>query len=290
MKVLARVACLAPGEPIPYHLLKLTLNLPEQDFNAAIESEDGIRRLAELGLVRSEKGDAIQLHRLVVAFVRDVLADQIGKAQEIVETAVIQEAAHINEGGDPRPLLAWQLHLRTVTQAALHRKDLIAAKLCNELGGHLWLSGDYPDSQFYYELALDIRRSYLGEYHPDTAHSHDRLGFVLRTMGKFDEALACYQQALNIREAVLGEEHSDTAITLNELGRWYEERGDVIESKSYYERALAVGWKALGEEHPLTAEYLNNVGMSLIRLGKLDDALDHFRRALTINEQAFGLI
>jgi hypothetical protein len=62
--LLARMACMAPGEPVPLDLLAKTL--PDVD---ARQRADGLRRLGAVGLV--EVGDGwLRLHRLLVHFLR----------------------------------------------------------------------------------------------------------------------------------------------------------------------------------------------------------------------------
>lgn len=289
LKTLVHAACFAPGEPIPYHLLRLTLDLVAADPGATSKIEKAMTRLVELGLLRSEIEDMVRLHRLVVAFVRDVnLGKNLELAEEAVETAMIEEAARLNKAGYPAPLLAWQPHLRAVTDMALIRKDEQAARLCNELGWHLWDIAAYAEGQPYFEQAVTIRQRILGEDHPDTAHSLNSLGYLLRAQGKLAEAGPYFERALAIREKILGEEHSDTAVSLNDMGRWLYEQGDLVTARQYYERALAIGRKVLGEEHPLTAEYYNNVGASLLSLGQLEAVRPYYERALAINEKVLG--
>ncbi|MCB9103849.1 MAG: hypothetical protein H6633_06340 [Anaerolineales bacterium] len=139
----------------------LTLHLGEDDINAPLQAEDGINRLVELGLVRLETENAIRSHRLVIAFVCDVLGDKVNKGRQTVEITIDKEATRINKIGNPALLVAWQSHLRFVANVALRREDLSAAKLCNELGLHLAQAGDFPESKLYFEAALAIRREKL---------------------------------------------------------------------------------------------------------------------------------
>jgi hypothetical protein len=131
---LAHAACLAPGEPIPYDLLTLSLDLPKDDLPAVLRVEDALHRLVELGLIRSETDDAVRLHRLIVAFVKEVVGDKLLSVQEFVEMTLYKEAKRINQAGYPGPLLVWQPHLRTVTEVALKRADERTAGLSSELG------------------------------------------------------------------------------------------------------------------------------------------------------------
>ncbi|NIO76338.1 MAG: tetratricopeptide repeat protein, partial [Armatimonadetes bacterium] len=137
LALLARAAYFAPGEPIPRDLLRATVAHDSQleTENSKLETEDGLIRLVELGLLEEEADGALRLHRLLAAFVRGVAADD--EAQAAVEEALFDEAAQLNRAGYPAPLLAWQSHLRAVTDAARQREDERGASLCNELGYHL---------------------------------------------------------------------------------------------------------------------------------------------------------
>ncbi len=205
---MARAACLAPGEPIPYHLLKLTLHLPEAKLQVALQAEDGVNRLVELGLIRPERGNTLRLHHLIVAFIRNAALPEYESAREAVAVALYEEAKRVNAAGYPAPLLAWQSHLRAVTQAALIREDLLTAKLCNELGWHLEHVGDYASGRPYFEQALAIRQRILGIEHPDTAYSFNSLGNLLRAQGNLAGARPYFEHALAVREKILGEEHA----------------------------------------------------------------------------------
>ncbi len=79
------------------------------------------------------------------------------KAQAAVEGALLAKAYRLNNAGYPAPLLAWQPHLRAVTDAAQVREDERAAGLCNEFGYHLYMIGDYPVARPHLERALAIR-------------------------------------------------------------------------------------------------------------------------------------
>jgi len=65
------------------------------------------------------------------------------------------------QAGYPAPLVAWQSHLRFVVDEARQREDERAALLCNELGYHLRMIGDYSGARPYYERALAIHEKVL---------------------------------------------------------------------------------------------------------------------------------
>ncbi len=283
--LLGRAAYYAPGEPIPRELLVATLGKPK-DAQAALLAEDGLARLVELGLLEVEAEGALRLHRLVAAFVRGVAAD--AEAQGAVERTVFAEAARLNQAGYPAPLLAWQSHLRAVTNAAFDREDEQAAGLCNSLGYHLSMIGDYAGARPYLERALAIRQKVLGAEHSATAFSLNNLGSLLQEMGDLAGARPYLERAFRIIDKVLGAEHPATATSLNNLGYLLQEMGDLAGARPYYERALVITEKVLGAEHPNTARSLNNLGGLLQGLGDLAGARPYYERALAIYEKVLG--
>jgi hypothetical protein len=99
IQLLARAACLAPGEPIPRELLLATLQLDEADRVAAKQAARGIHRLLGLGLLEETDTGALRLHRLLAAFVQQTVTDT--EAQRTVEWTVNVEANRINGAGYP---------------------------------------------------------------------------------------------------------------------------------------------------------------------------------------------
>ena len=288
LKVLTRAACLAPGEPIPFHLLICLLGLQGNDLDCVLQATDGIDRLVASGLIKSEADGAIRLHRLVVAFVQDGFETKIKSVQRGVEVAVYKEARRLNVQENPAPVLAWQPHLRFITDRIMKCYDAQSAKLCNELGQHLLQISDYTGAQPYLAEALAIRQTLFGEEHPDTAETLNNLGYLLRSQGRLDEAKVYFERALTIREKTLGEEHLDTAESLNEMGRWWYMQRDLAQAQLYLTRALEISRKLLGEKHKLTADFLNNLGMTLYSLKDNVPAHQCLEQALDIRREILG--
>ncbi|HEX7184147.1 MAG TPA: tetratricopeptide repeat protein, partial [Thermoanaerobaculia bacterium] len=285
-KLLARAAYFAPGEPIPRALLLATLRIDEEDINAALAAEDALNRLLDLGLLESGENGRLALHRLVVAFALGEEGEDA--AREAVEQTLFEEADRLNEAGYPAPLLAWQPHLRAVTDAASSREDPLAAELCNEMGYHLRMIGDLAGARPYYERAQGIREKVLGPEHPHTARSLNNLGALLDSQGDFVGAQPYYERGLAIAEKVLGPEHQDTATALDNLGFVLGNQGNWTAARPYHERALAIREKVLGPEHRDTAVSLNNLGFLLQIQGDFAGARPYYERALAIREKVLG--
>ncbi|MEM9005734.1 MAG: tetratricopeptide repeat protein [Cyanobacteria bacterium P01_F01_bin.86] len=62
--------------------------------------------------------------------------------------------------------------------------------------------------------ALDIRKSELGDRHPDTASSLNNLALLYRSQGHYVEAETLLLEALDIRKTELGAHHLSTASSL----------------------------------------------------------------------------
>jgi tetratricopeptide (TPR) repeat protein len=88
---------------------------------------------------------------------------------------------------------------------------------------------------------MEIRRTALGEGHPDYATSLNNLAGLYRAMGRHAEAEPLYKQAMEIRRTALGEGHPDYATSLNNLAGLYRAMGRHAEAEALSERAMEIG-------------------------------------------------
>lgn len=287
-EILMNLTYLAPGETVPYDLLLATFGQEDERTN---EKEIIVARhlLVSLGLVTSEGNLTLRIHRLFHHFVRQFVGEKSWQESLLrVEKTVFENAQILIEAGYPGPLLAWQYHLRYMTDNALTRQDEQSATMAGIIGYHLMDVADYGGAKPYLEQALTIRENVLGENHLDVAAILNILGMLFQAMDKLLKAQLCYERALHIREQILGSDHHDTATCLNNLGTLYRAMGDFPRAKPLYERALAIDKKVLGTNHPDTAISLNNIGTLLRDMGELKEARPYFEQALVIWEQTQG--
>jgi tetratricopeptide (TPR) repeat protein len=284
--LLSRAAWFACGEPIPRFLLLNAAHMNFEDLTTGLLAEDALRRLTDLGLMESNSRSDLLMHRLVAAWARGVTNGD--ESRVAVEEAVLAEAKKSNETNNPALILAWQPHLRTVTDQGMERQDRTAARLCDELGIHLWQAGGYPGARPYLERAVALHREVSGAEHPDIASSLNNLARLFHRQGNYPEARSYYEQSLAIRERVLGPEHPETAHSLNDLGVLIINQGGGEEARPYYERALTIREKVLGSGHPDTALSLDNLGGLLRDQGNYGAARTYRERALAIREKVLG--
>jgi tetratricopeptide (TPR) repeat protein len=286
VSLLVRAAWFAPGEPIPRSLLLQAADIDSADQSAALDGEDAIRLLTDLGLLEVDDRSDPLMHRLVAAWARGVTDGDQGRVA--VEEMMVAEATRLNEIGNPAPLRAWQSHLRVVTDLAADRKDAMAARLCDKLGVHLWRAGDYSGARPYLEEAVALHETASGLEHPETARSLNNLGCLLLSQADYSMARATLERGLEVLEKVLGPEHPDTARSLNDLGVLLYQQGAYEGARVRHERALVIREKVLGPEHPDIALSLENLGSLLQRQGNLRGARPYCERALAIREKVLG--
>ena len=146
--LLARMACLAPGEPVPRDLLARTL----EDVDSLLRA-DGLRRLGTVGLVEDGDG-SLRLHRLLVRFVRQEGLDPT--AQSAVAQALIGCGKDAEEHHLTGPALAAVIpHLVDVAGAADGGtgEEGPAAELCFAAGQILQFTGSPGAVSPWHELA-----------------------------------------------------------------------------------------------------------------------------------------
>lgn len=288
-QLLIRAAQFAPGEPIWVALLVKTLLQTEEDDNAnRLLAEQGFERLIELGLIEEEGNHILHIHRLLAAFVRQVARDDVEQVKGVIQTAVLQETARVNEQGIPLPLLDFQLHLRAVANLDEMEDTLYNARLCNEIGEHFRQIGDTKSASNYFKRAVQIFEREVGKDDLETAKGYHNLGWILREEGALEKAKTPLHDALHIRQTCYGEQHPATAESHNELGRLHLNHGKLDEAKQQFEHALKISLDTLGKNHRLTADFLNNLGMTLAFQKKQSDAMPYLQDALAIRRTVLG--
>lgn len=285
-QLLARAACLSPGEPIPRDFLLSTLPQTSSDANAVLLAEDGLMRLLTLGLLEERAAGTLWLHRLVAHFAKDVSNMD---AQVAVESTLIHILSQqLQENGYLNQQSSLITHLRTVTHAAQSRNDKGTADLCHLLAIHLRDMGHYTAALPYAERALAIRESVLGYNHANTAHICNDLGWLLYRVGHLVDARQYLERALTVQEHVLEPEHLHTAQSLYNLGWLLWKEGDFVQAQQLFVRSLAIRQRKLGYDHPDTAASLNGLAGLLWSQGNYTDAQPILEQALTITERHRG--
>jgi transcriptional regulator with XRE-family HTH domain/tetratricopeptide (TPR) repeat protein len=271
---LARMACMAPGEPVPRDLLARTMADVEPLLRA-----DGLRRLGAVGLVEEGEG-WLRLHRLLVHFVRQESLDPT--AQPAVDRALIECGKAAGERHLSGPALEALLpHLVDVASRQADDRRRLAA-LRHAAGLALRHAGDPAAARPWLERALAIREEERESDHLDTAATLIELASLLWAEYDLAAAWTFAERALAIHDGVLGSDLHDAADAGDDPTRPRVDYGDLAAVKLLFERATVIREGVLGPDRPWTAPTFNELAVLLREGAGLDAGKPLLERALAI--------
>ncbi|HEY3365155.1 MAG TPA: FxSxx-COOH system tetratricopeptide repeat protein [Symbiobacteriaceae bacterium] len=288
------VAFLAP-EDFPLDALRAGVQeLPRVLAGAVADSiafDEAISVLRRYSLIE-RRGDALAVHRLVQAVIRDQLPAKVWRnwaevALELVNSQFPVESDDVRLWPQCERLLP---HAMAVVGHAEqgHMAPESVSWLLNQVGVYLRGRAEFAAARQALSRALAIDEAAYGPHHPTVATDLNNLAGVLKDLGDLATARAHYERALAIDEAAYGTEHTDVAADLNNLAGVLRALGDLATARANYERSLAIDEAICGPHHPTVATLLNNLASVLQDLGDLATARAHFERALAIDEAAYG--
>jgi tetratricopeptide (TPR) repeat protein len=288
-------AFLAPDDIPLDSIHKQAERLPEGLATVAgntMALNEAVADLRHYSLVERD-GDALAIHRLVQALVRDRLSDR--ERQEWC-SAVVELINRAYPKDVQTNVGAWPACERLLPHAleATEYAETVGvtpgrtARLLNQVGVYQIARAAFTQARRSLERAVRIDEAAFGPDHPEVAPDLNNLGCVLQHLGDLVGAKKNHQRALRIDEAAFGPDHPRVASCLNNLGSALQGLGDLTGARENYERALRITEATLGPDHPHVAPRLNNLGSILQALGDLPGAKRNLERALQIDEAAFG--
>ncbi len=158
----------------------------------------------------------------------------------------------------------------------------------HQMGVGLCRKGDYQNALKYIRSSLKIRKSLLGEEHPDVADSYNTLGGIYFYIQNYEEALKYFEQALDIRISCLGEAHPSVAGSYNNIANVYALQKDYKMALWYQEKNLNIKLSLFGEFHPKVAGSYNNIGVIYSLKGEYEKAMQYYKKALMGWKNCFG--
>ncbi|MCA9285311.1 MAG: serine/threonine protein kinase [Phycisphaerales bacterium] len=167
-------------------------------------------------------------------------------------------------------------------------QPLVDAQLREVLADRYRDFGLYEPAAALETSALATRRRELGNEHPDTLSSINRMAYLLQLQDKLDEAEPLAREALETRRRVLGEDDPATLTSLNNMGFQLVQQGRLDEAEPFYREALERRRRVLGEDDPDTLTSINNMGYLLLEQGKRDQAKAYYREALEKRRRVLG--
>jgi tetratricopeptide (TPR) repeat protein len=135
-----------------------------------------------------------------------------------------------------------------------------------------------------FRQALDIRRSCLGDRHPDTAESLNDLAWLLYQAGNLIPAEGLFRNTLEVRRECLGAAHRDTLASQHGLALVALARGAPAEAADLLEQALAL----IGDDHLQKLPLMHTLARACYTQGNRARALTLLREILLAQEKTFG--
>jgi tetratricopeptide (TPR) repeat protein/transcriptional regulator with XRE-family HTH domain len=277
------VGLLVEGDDLPPDLGGVLAD--EVEFDRIIAT---LRRYS----LMERQGDALRVHRLVQAVVRESLSEDQRQRWLAAGIRLLRCRFPADvEAPDRWPLCARLLpHAQVVARLAADQavEPRALGWLLDRAGRYLWLGGEFAAARPLLERALRVRERSLGPDHLDTAESLHGLAGLLGNRGELEAARALVERALAVRERELGADHPDTAESLNRLAGLLWDQGQRDAGRSLMQRALAIRERVLGPDRAETADSLGNLATMLRDLGELSEARSLHERALAIRERVLG--
>ena len=276
LQLLTLAAYMGP-EPIPLTLF--TGHLAQLPSPLGTVAPDSLafpvlpRQLCQRGLVRLEAG-TIQLHRLHAA----ILRAQPNQHPDL-PTLIVQMLANAvpDDPWDNPP--AWPLwrellpHVLAATDPnrTLTNVDEVAC-LLGRAATYLLTRGEPAPAQPLFERALNLRRTSLGDNHPDTFVSATDLARNLWELGCYEQARELNQDTFSRRRQNLGNDHPDTLISAHNLVHDLRALGRLEQAHKLAEDTLARRRRILGYDHLHALRSANTLASILRELGHHEQA------------------
>ena len=292
LELLTLAAYLGP-EPIPLTLFSThPAQLPDPLATVVgdpLVFTELIRLLRQYGLARVEPA-TVELHRLLAAILRSQPHQQPGLPVLVV--GLLRAAVPDAPWNNPAAWPAWrQLLPHVLTATAPHRTltgvERDVAWLLHRAAEYLDTRGEPATARPLFERALELRRSMLGEEHPDTLDSAGRLSFTLLEVGQYGPARQLGEDTLTRCRRVLGEDHLYTLRSATTLATILWGLGRYELARQLGEDTLTRCRRVLGEDHPYTLLSAAYLAAALWGLGRYElarqlgeDALTRCRRVL----------
>ncbi len=165
---------------------------------------------------------------------------------------------------------------------------LKAAEYYDKAGCWFMDKFDFAHSSANLIKAIQIRETFIGLEHSDTAKSLFSLASLYHSQAKYDQAEIYYLKVLAIQENVLGTEHPEVAEILNTLAGLYGDLGKFTEAELLLMRSLEIFERSLKENYPIKTTTLTNLGWFYEYQSNYDQAELYHIRALVLQEKIHG--
>jgi tetratricopeptide (TPR) repeat protein len=252
---------------------------------------DAVAALRRYSLIRIV-ADGVYVHRLLQTVIRTALEAHDERAWAATAVRLLR-SAFPHRSDDVATWPECERLLPHVLAAVDHGQSLdVEAEawlsLLHEAAVYLHRRGRYRQALDLHQQVLAVRRRTLGDDHPDTLASMNKLAESRWILGDPHGARELHEQTLAARRRVLGDDHRDTLDSMNNLALDHQALGDLHGARDLHQQALAARRQLLGDDHPHTLASMNNLAETLAELGDLQGAHDLHEQTLAAGRRLHG--
>jgi len=270
-----------------------------------------------IGIVHLRAGDlsdALEALELAVAVRKASLGKLHPKvADSLVEMGIV--FLSLKQYDDALDVLneALDLREREVSTSTDPRKQLLVAKILNNIGCVYYEYGDMRAARKTLNEALKIQEEILGSDDPTSepgllsmASTMCNVGYVYLERKKFDDAIVMFEEALSIQEEVLGGDNTLVIHTMDNLAYALSHDGnydgamkiyvDILESQRELQQQSISSQDNSGDRASISTSDVINLAIDIsntlkkmayihLKLYQYDEALDLLSKILKIQEK-----
>lgn len=254
---------------------------------------DALELLQRYSLVTlSQQNDAIIIHRLVQAVIKDQLAvNELQTFRANIISAcnlvfpIVDDTVTMTDRMKCRRLLSQVLEPAIMAAEVF---SLPVALLLYKIGRFLKDDGKFQDGERVLRRCVEINTKLSSAEHPDTLVAMSWLAVTFRLSGKLDLAADLQEQILERRKCALGKDHQVTLTAMHNLALTYRFQGKLNRATTMFNMALEARKRIQGEEHPDTLTAMSELAMALGDQGDLDQAVAMNERVWEARKRLLG--
>jgi tetratricopeptide (TPR) repeat protein len=187
---------------------------------------------------------------------------------------------HKAQGDYARALTFARKGIRLLENAKLTEEPL--ESLATLAGGLHRELGQPEEARRYFTAVLAIRKSTLGEEHPDLIVPLCNMGGLMLDTREYEASIRFYRQALSIAETHLGPEHASTAAIQCNLGEVYRVMGEFEQALPLFSTAHDTLVRAEGSQSRSLISVLNNLSVLYIELNRHRESIPCLEQAIAL--------
>lgn len=266
------------------------VSLSDAAFGAAAVGNDelavssAIRLALVLGYSLGKPEDGAYWMRLA-----DALSERLGRPPALEVDRLGAAGIFASRGGNPAEAVRYHQQAVELGARTYGADALVQWKRHADLGGSYFESGESRLAIEQFERALDIKRAYQGEEHPDNAMLLSNLAAAHSRLGENIRALSLLERALAIRERVVGPESALLIVPLNNLASTLTDVGRATDAIPVVRRAIAIAESKLGPDNLQIVYAQTTLGGALTASDKLAEAEDVLIATLARAERVGGV-